>query len=91
MLQKSRVHRDALNYILKTIELRNNDPDAFASFYATIQDHVRHSITFYMDELYHTHRSSRKHPAMYIIAYVDDKGVKRVMISEGSAINVIST
>lgn len=35
-------------------------------------------------------RSSKKYPTIYIIAYVEDRGVKRVIIDEGSIINVVS-
>ena len=44
-----------------------------------------------MDELYHSLGASHKYPTIYIISYIDNKEVKRIMIDEGSMINVIST
>lgn len=79
-----------MNDILRTIELSNDDPSFFIDFCAMVQDYMRPSITFYMVETYHTPRSSKKHPAIYIITCIDGKGVKRVMINEGLVINVVS-
>lgn len=51
---------------------------------------MRYSITFYMENTYHTRRSPKKHLTIYIIAYIYRKEVKRVMIDDGLAINVVS-
>lgn len=91
MLQQSKAHRDAFNYILKNIELSNDDPNAFMEFFMKVQDYKRPSITLYMDEVYHTLGSSMKNPTIYIVSYTNGKGVKRVIIDEGSTINVLST
>lgn len=48
------------------------------------------STTFYMEEVYHSLGASLKYPTIYIITYIDSKGVKRVMIDEGSIINKVS-
>lgn len=55
----------------------------------SFQDYTRPSITFYMDKVYHSLGASCKYPTIYIMAYIDSKGVKRVMIDEGSVINVV--
>ena len=60
-------------------------------FCTSIQDYTRPSITFYMDEVYHSPRASCKHPNIYIISYIENKGIKRVMIDDGLMINVVST
>lgn len=90
LLEQSKAHRDALYYILKIIDFSNEDPNAFVDFCVIIQDYMRPSITFYMNEVYHIPGASNNHIAIYIIAYIDGKGVKRVMIDEGLAINVVS-
>lgn len=80
-----------MNDILKSIKISSEDPNAFVDFCASVQDYTRLCITFYMDEIYHSLRSSCKYPTIYIMAYIDNKGVKWVMINEGSIINVVST
>lgn len=60
-------------------------------FYDSIQDYMRPSIIFYMDEVYHSLGVSRKYPTIYIVTYIDSKGIKRVMIDEGLTINIMYT
>jgi len=79
-----------LNDILKSIDIYSEDPNAFMDFFALVQDYTRPSITFYMDEIYHSPRSSCKHPTIYIMTCIDINGVKLVIIDEGSMINVVS-
>lgn len=90
LLQQYKSHREALNDILKNIKISSEDPNTFVDFYALVQDYTRPSITFYMDEIYHSPGSSQKYLAIYIMAYIDNKGVKWVMIDDGLAINVDS-
>lgn len=79
-----------MNDIINAIDLYNNDPNSFVYFYISVQDYMKPSITFHIDEVYDSLEVSRKHIAIYIIAYVDSKGIKRVMINEDSNINMVS-
>jgi len=51
---------------------------------------MRPYITFYVDEVYHSLGAFKKHPTIYIITYIEGKGFKRVIIDEGSTINMVS-
>ena len=61
LLQQYKSYKESLNDILKSIDIFSEDPNAFMDFCTLVQDYTRPSITFYMDEIYHSLGSSCKY------------------------------
>ena len=91
LLQQSKDHRDVMNHILQKLELDVNDPESFATLVSNIKQIQKPTITFYDHEIKHWKNSSGFDPPLHIVAGVDRKMFKRVLIDEGYAINIIST
>jgi len=91
LLQQSKDHRDAMNNILQKLELDVNDPESFATLVSNIKQIQKPAITFYDHEIKHWKNSSELDPPLHIVAGVDGKMFKRVLVDEGSTINIIST
>jgi len=80
-----------MNHILKKLELDVNDPESFSTLVSNIKQIQKPSITFYDHEIKHWKNSFEFDPPLHIVAGVDGKIFKGVLIDEGSAINIIST
>lgn len=91
LLQHSKDHRDAMNPILQWIELDINDPKSFVNFVGNIKMLQKPSITFNDHEVKHWKEPWGLDPLLHIIANIDGKIFKRILIDEGFAINIIST
>lgn len=91
LLQQLLEHKQALNTILKAIELDVHNPNSFGDFIGVVQTTTRPSITFFQYEIQHSNSERQKYPTLYIVAYVDSHPLKWVMIDNGSTINVISS
>jgi len=91
LLQQSKDHRDAMNHILQKLELDINDPKSFTTLVGNIKQIQRPVITFYDHEIKHLKNSSQIDPPLHIVANVDGKMFKQILIDEGSTINIIST
>ena len=79
-----------MDHILQKIELDINDLESFATLVGNIKQIQKLVITFYDHEIKHWKNSSRIDPPLYIVASIDGKMFKQILINEGSTINIIS-
>ena len=80
-----------MNHILQKLELDINDPESFATLVGNIKWIQKSIITFYDHEVKYGKNSSWIDPPLHIIANVDGKIFKWILIDKGSVINIIST
>ena len=90
LLQTSKAHRDALMDVLKLIEVQAQDFEAFSNFVGHIQSCDSGAITFYEHEIIESGLLG-PHPPLFIIAFMEGQNFKRVLIDNGSSLNVISS
>lgn len=68
-----------------------NDPERFIYFVGNIKIIQKLTIIFYDHEAKHSNETHGQDPPLHIMAKVDGKAFKRILIDEGSIINMIST
>lgn len=76
---------------MKVIELDDNNLNSFGDFIGVVQSAMRPSITLFQDEIKCPPPDKQKYPTLHIIAYVDSCPSKRVLVDNGSNINIISS
>jgi len=89
LIKTSYQNREALDHILKIIMLNASNPNAFVNFIRSVQANVESFIPFYQHEIWNVVNIKYKYPPLHIIAHVDGKSFKRVLVDGGSAINVV--
>lgn len=79
-----------MNNTLQAIELDACNPNSFGDFIRIIQSASRSNITLYQYEIQYPSSDKQKHLALYIVAYMDSHPSKRILVNNGSTINIIS-
>lgn len=90
LIQNSYQHRKAFHQILCTIELDALNPNVFINFIRNMQHNVEPFIPFFQHEIMNMMSQKYKDSHFPIIAQVDGKYFKRILVDEGLAINVFS-
>ena len=90
LLQQSESYREAMNQILQEIQVDISNPDNFISIVESLKISQQPSITFYEQERLSNDGPGGLDPPLHIIGKVDGKLFKRILVDEGSAINIIS-
>lgn len=91
LIQYSQQHREAFHQILCTIELDASYPKTFINFTGNVQHNVEPFIPFFHHAIRNVLSHKFKDPPLHIIAQVDGKSFKRVLINGGSIISVVSS
>ena len=78
-----------MNHILQNFELDINDPKSFVTLVENIKWIQKPTIKLYDHEVKHWKNSSRIDLPLHIVASVDGKMFKWILINEGSIINSI--
>jgi len=90
LLQQSKTYRDAMNQILKEIKIDVSDPKSFISFIENIKTGQKTIISFYDYEIKPNNGPQGLDPPLHIIYKIYSKVFKRILIDEGSDINIMS-
>ena len=80
-----------MNQLLQTIKLDINDPKSFISFVRNVKTSQKPIITFQDHKVRKSICLQHHDPPLHIIVKIDGKAFKRILIYEGSIINIIST
>jgi len=91
LLQQSKDHREGMNKLLQIIELDINNSESFVSFVGNIKINKKPTIFFHDHKGRKSNHLQCQDPPLHIIAKIDGKDFKRILIYEGSVINIIST
>jgi len=84
------MYKDVMNQIIKEIKIDVSDPKSFISFIETIKTSIQPIISFYDYMIKPNNGPQGSDSPLHIIGKVDGKFVKRILIDEGSNINIMS-
>ena len=90
LLQQSKSYKEAMNQILQEIQVDISNPNNFISIVESLKISQQPSINFYEQEKLNNDGPGGLDPPLHIIGKVDEKLFKRILIDEGSTINIIS-
>lgn len=90
LLEESKPHRDAMNQILRTMEINACNIDSFMTWINNIRIGSKHVISFHDHEMKTTPNTNGLDSPIHIIAEVNGTLFKRILIDGGLEINIIS-